>query len=67
MLLFFFFNYTEKNKHFRAKLYFFWYALITMESMNRPEESRQTKLITEKWISTVREHEGGEGGGAQNE
>lgn len=44
---------------FRDKLYFHWYALVTMESMNRLEDLRQTKPITEKWISTVREQEGG--------
>lgn len=41
---------------------FSWYAILTMESMNRLEELRQTKLIMEKWISTVREQEGKERG-----
>lgn len=50
----------RKKKHFGVKLYFCWYAPITMESMKRPEESRQTKLITEKWIGTVRERGGEE-------
>lgn len=34
-----------------------------MELMKRPGEWRQTKLITEKWISTVREQKRGREGG----
>lgn len=55
----------EGGKHLGEKLYFCWNAPITMESMKRPEESRQTKPITEKWISTVRER--GVGGGHSEE
>lgn len=47
--------------------YFHWYLLLTMELMNHLEELRQTKLITEKWIITVREQEAEEGGERQSE